>query len=227
LGEPAGVRAIVLEAEGKSFCAGADLNWMKKMVNYTFEENVNDAHALASMLKLIHDCPKPVIARVHGAAFGGGVGLVAACDMAIASEKATFCLSEVKLGLLPAVISPFVMEKIGAGASRRYFLTAERFSSAEALRIGLISEVVPDEAALDAAIEKLLKAIQANGPEAVCRCKVLIDQVHHFQWDRALDITTKMIAERRASEEGQEGMHAFLEKRSPKWLDTTEALAKG
>jgi methylglutaconyl-CoA hydratase len=212
------VRAIVLSGEGKSFCAGADLNWMKKMIGYTFEQNVEDAHVLAAMLKTIHDCPKPVIARVHGAAFGGGVGLIAACDMAVAAESATFSLSEAKLGLLPAVISPFVLKKIGPGAAHRYFLTAERFSAADALRIGLVSETAPDVESLDARIDAIIAAILANGPAAVSQCKVLIDEITHFDWDRAFDIATKMIAEKRISPEGQEGMRAFLEKRSPNWV---------
>lgn len=210
-------RAVILQGEGKSFCAGADLNWMKKMADYSFQENVEDAHALAAMLRIIHDCPKPVIARVQGAAYGGGVGLLAACDIVVALESASFCLSEVKLGLLPAVISPYVIKKIGASAAHRYFLTAERFTATEALRIGLISEVVPDAAMLDAKVLDLLQAICANGPEALSYCKVLIEHVLHFEWERATDITTKMIAERRVSQEGQEGMKAFLEKRPPAW----------
>lgn len=218
LGERDEVRAIVLAGDGKSFCAGADLNWMKKMIGYTFEENVDDAHALAAMLKIIHDCPKPVIARVHGAAFGGGVGLIAACDIAVAVEPATFSLSETKLGLLPAVISPFVLKKTGPGPAHRYFLTAERFNTAEALRIGLISEVVPDAEALDGRIEAIINAILTNGPEAVSQCKTLIEEIWHFDWDRAFDIATKMIAKKRISPEGQEGMKAFLEKRSPGWV---------
>jgi methylglutaconyl-CoA hydratase len=218
LGENSQVRAIVLSGEGKSFCAGADLNWMKKMIGYTFEQNVEDAHVLAGMLKAIHDCPKPVIARVHGAAFGGGVGLIAACDMAVATEAATFSLSEAKLGLLPAVISPFVLQKIGPSAAHRYFLTAERFNAADALRVGLISEIAPDVETLDTRIEATIAAILANGPEAVSQCKVLIDEITHFDWDRAFDIATKMIAEKRISVEGQEGMRAFLEKRSPSWV---------
>lgn len=218
LGKEVSVRAIVLAAEGKSFCAGADLNWMKKMVDYTFEENVADAKALAEMLAAIRDCPKPVIARVHGAAFGGGVGLVSACDMAVAVDKATFCLSEVKLGLLPAVISPFVVEKIGLSGARRYALTAERFSAAEALRLGLLSQVVESEEVLNAAIQTLTEAIVANGPEAVAHCKTLLRGVAQANdWPSARDLTTRMIAERRASAEGQEGMKAFLEKRSPAW----------
>lgn len=214
------VRAVVLSGEGKSFCAGADLNWMKKMIDYSFEENVADARLLSEMLRSIQDCPKPVIARIHGAAFGGGVGLIAACDMAVAVSKASFCLSEVKLGLLPAVISPFVLQKIGATHARRYFLTAERFSAEEALRLGLISAIAPDETALDAQIDQLIKALLGNGPEAVSQCKRLIEHVDAFDWDRAVQITTQMIAERRASAEGQEGMRSFLEKRPAAWTQT-------
>jgi len=221
------VRAVVLQGESRSFCAGADLNWMKKMVDYTFEQNVEDAHALASMLRAIHDCPRPVIARVHGAAFGGGVGLLAACDIAVAVETATFCLSEVKLGLLPAVISPFVLKKISPGNAHRYFLTAERFTAAEALRIGLIHEVAPDIETLDARIDAVLDTLLLNGPDAVAQCKVLIEQVCHTEWSRAVDITTKLIAERRSSREGQEGMKAFLEKREPNWVKRGTPTSSG
>lgn len=226
-GKNSDVRAVILSGEGKSFCAGADLNWMKKMVDYSFEQNVDDAHALAAMLKTIYNCPKPVIARVHGPAFGGGVGLIAACDMAVSVESASFCLSEVKLGLLPAVISPFVIKKIGQSAAQRYFLTAERFAAAEALRIGLISEVVPDTDALDAKIVNLVESLAANGPEAVTHCKVLIEKIGNCDWERAVDITTKMIADRRISREGQEGMKAFLEKRPPSWTQTHTPVTKG
>lgn len=212
------VRAVVLSAEGKSFCAGADLNWMQAMVKYTFEQNVEDAHALAGMLKAINDCPKPVIARVHGATFGGGIGLVAACDMAFALESTIFCLSEVKLGLIPAVISPFVLKKIGPAQAHRYFLTAEKFNAQEAKRLGLVADVLADEAALDQQIQSVLAAIVQNGPEAVTQSKVLIAQMCQMSWDRAIDITTKMIAERRISQEGQEGMMAFLDKRPPNWV---------
>jgi methylglutaconyl-CoA hydratase len=149
MGQNPAVRVVILQANGKSFCAGADLNWMKRMIDYSFEENVVDALGLARMLKTIHDCPKPVIARVHGAAFGGGVGLISACDFAVSVESAGFALTEVKLGLLPAVISPFVLKKIPASAAQRYFLTAEKFDAREAHRIGLLSDVVPDETALD------------------------------------------------------------------------------
>lgn len=218
LGERDDVRAIVLAGEGKSFCAGADLHWMKRMVDYTFEENVADAMLMCNMLRAIHDCPKPTIARVHGAAFGGGVGLTAACDIAVATESATFCLSEVKLGIIPAVISPFVLEKIGPAASR-YCLTAERFKGAEAKRIGLVSDTVTDESELGPWIENVAESILANGPEAVAAAKVMIREVRGFDWDRAAKITTEQIAKRRISAEGQEGMKAFLEKRSPNWIE--------
>ena len=209
LGKDNSVRVVVLAANGKSFCAGADLNWMKKMIDYSFEENVVDALGLANMLK--------VIARVHGAAFGGGVGLIAACDFAFAVENVTFALTEVKLGLLPAVISPFVLEKVPASAARRYFLTAEKFDSDEAKRIGLLSGVLPDELALDQKLESVIAAILANGPEAVAQSKVLINDVLGFQWDKAMKLTSEMIAGRRVSAEGQEGMKSFLEKRKPEW----------
>lgn len=211
------VRAVILAAKGKSFCAGADLNWMQSMLNYTFDENVTDATALARMLAAINQCAKPVIARVHGAAFGGGVGLVSACDLVVAVEKASFCLSEVKLGLLPAVISPFVLAKMPEAHARRYFLTAERFSAAEAHRVGLVSEVVADEAACDAMIATWLTALAQNGPQAVSLCKPLIQDVKNQPLETAIDITTKRIAERRISDEGQEGMRSFLDKRPPSW----------
>jgi methylglutaconyl-CoA hydratase len=217
LGHAADVRAIVLAGEGKSFCAGADLHWMKRMVEFSFDENVKDAEALARMIRTIHDCPKPVIARVHGAALGGGVGLVAAADLAVAVRSATFALSEVRLGLLPAVVSPFVLEKIGASAGRRYFLTAERFDAEEAKRIGLVCEVVADEEALDRWIERAIEAIAANGPEAIAACKKLIDDVWGPDWNDLARRTAREIAARRASAEGQEGMKAFLEKRPPAW----------
>jgi methylglutaconyl-CoA hydratase len=211
------VRAVVLSGEGKSFCAGADVNWMKRMVGYSFEENVADANLLAAMLRSIRECPKPVIARVHGAAYGGGVGLVAACDMAVALANATFCLSEVKLGIVPAVISPFVLEKIGAGAARRYALTAERFDAAEAKRIGLVSEVVDNDQQMNAWIERIIEHVMANGPEAIATCKQVLAHVAGDKWDELQAYTTRQIARIRVSPEGQEGLKAFLEKRKPGW----------
>lgn len=218
LGQQSNVRAIILAAESKSFCAGADLNWMRSMLDYSLEENIADARKLAEMLRTIQECPKPVIGRIHGAAFGGGVGLTSVCDIAIAVESATFCLSEVKLGLLPAVISPFVLQKMPASQARRYFLTAERFSAKEALRTGLVSAVVADEAELDATIQSIITSIKQNGPEAVSLCKSLIFDVDGLPMDEAITLTTRRIAERRISAEGQEGMRAFLEKRPSQWI---------
>lgn len=217
LGADAAVRAVVLAAEGKSFCAGADIHWMKRMVDYSIDQNISDANILARMLRAIRECPKPVIARVHGAAYGGGVGLVAAADMAVAVRGTTFCLSEVKLGIVPAVISPFVLEKIGPGAARRYALTAERFDADEAKRLGLINEVVDTPEHLDAWIGEVTKHILANGPAAVAACKKILSEVAGVAWDQVQARTTQRIAEIRISPEGQEGLKAFLEKRKPKW----------
>lgn len=212
------IRVVVLASEGKSFSAGADINWMKRMVDYSFEENVRDANLMALMLRTIRECSKPVIARVHGATFGGGVGIAAACDMAVAVESAIFCLSEVKLGILPAVISPFVIEKIGPGAARRYALTAERFDAVEAKRIGLINEVVASVDGLDVWIEKISTTLISNGPRAITACKRVLSDVAGTPWDQVQTITTKRIAELRISEEGQDGLKAFLEKRNPSWV---------
>lgn len=212
------VRTVVLAAEGKSFCAGADINWMRRMVDYSFEENVRDAGAMADMLRAIRECPKPVVARIHGAAIGGGVGLAAACDIAVAVKTASFCLSEVKLGILPAVISPYVMEKIGPGHLRRYALSAETFDAHEARRIGLVAEVVDTVEELDALIEKFARWFAANGPEALAACKAVLREVQKCgTWDEKQRLTVERIAERRVSAEGQDGLKAFLEKRKPKW----------
>jgi len=212
-------RVVILAAEGKSFCAGADINWMKRMVGYSFEENVADANAMAGMLRAIRDCPKPVIARIHGAAIGGGVGLTAACDIVVALKSAVFSLSEVKLGIIPAVISPFVLEKIGPGHARRYGLTAERFDAAEARRIGLVSEVAETIEELDATIARLVETLKANGPLALTACKRTLTDVAGMQWDAIQKLTTQRISEIRVSDEGQDGLKAFLEKRTPKWVE--------
>ena len=217
LGQNAGVRVVVLAAEGKSFCAGADIHWMKRMVDYSVEENIEDATSMANMLRTIRECPKAVIARIHGATIGGGVGLAAACDVAVAIESAVFCLSEVKLGILPAVISPYVLEKVGPGSMRRYALTAERFNADEAKRIGLISESVDGVDEMDAWIERIIASITANGPEAITACKGVLRDVQPLDWDGKQKLTVERIAERRVSEEGQEGLKAFLEKRRPGW----------
>lgn len=216
--DDANVRAVVLASEGKSFCAGADVHWMRRMVDYSIDENIQDARKMAIMLRTIRDCPKPVIARVHGAAIGGGVGLVAACDLSAAVDAAIFCLSEVKLGIVPAVISPFVLEKIGMGQLRRYGLTAERFSAAEARRIGLIHETFSSAEELDAWIAKTCEVIGGNGPEAVAACKRTITEVGGLDWDHVATLTSRRIAERRVSSEGQDGLKAFLEKRKPAWV---------
>lgn len=215
------VRVVVLAGEGKSFCAGADVNWMKRMVDFTFEQNAEDANLLARMLRVIRECPKPVIARVHGAALGGGVGLTAACDIAVAVESVVFCLSEVKLGIVPAVISPFVMEKIGAGQMRRYGLTAERFSAAEAKRIGLVHEVFPTIEAMDARIAEIGKTLMSNGPHAIAAAKRILSEVAGVPWNQVQARTVETISRLRVSPEGQEGLKAFLEKRKPGWVTDT------
>ncbi|MCA9249904.1 MAG: enoyl-CoA hydratase/isomerase family protein [Phycisphaerales bacterium] len=217
LGRRDDVRAIVLSGEGKSFCAGADLNWMQKMVDYTFEENVADATQLASMLDVIRCCPKPTIARVHGATFGGGVGLVAACDIAVALERVVFCLSEVKLGIAPAIIMPFLTEKMQASAVQRYALTAERFDGVEAKRVGLVAETVKTVDELDETVGRLTDAIKETGPCAVAACKEIIRTARGDGFDGKLAAMTLYIAKLRASGEGQEGLKAFLQKREPGW----------
>ena len=213
------VRVVVLQGAGKSFSAGADLNWMKRMVAYTRDENFADALGLARMLHAIHSCAKPVIARVHGPAFGGGVGLVAACDIAIAGPKASFCLSEVKLGLIPAAISPYVVQALGARACRRYFQSAERFDAQEAHRLGLVHEVT-DEESFDGAVEAMITTLLANGPRAMAAAKSLIDAVTDQPvTDALLQETAGRIADIRVSDEGQEGLGAFLEKRKAAWVE--------
>jgi methylglutaconyl-CoA hydratase len=212
------VRAVILSGQGRSFCAGADLHWMKKMAAYGHAENVADAMALAMLLAALAGMRKPTIARVHGAVFGGGVGLVAACDIAIAAQDATFSLSEAKLGLIPATISPYVIEAIGARQARRYFVTAERFTAAEAFRIGLLHDIVPyDE--LDARINELLGALLLAGPGAQAAAKALVRAVAHQPIDaRVIADTAERIAAARASAEGKEGVGAFLDKRAPAWV---------
>lgn len=216
------VRVVVLAAEGKSFSAGADLNWMKRMAAYSYEENFADAMGLGGLLETLNFLKKPTIAKVQGAAFGGGVGLVAACDMAVGSEYASFCLSEVKLGLIPAVISPYVVNAMGQRASRRYMLTAERFKADEALRFGLLHEVVSADD-LDAAVERLIENLMVNGPASVAACKDLIFAVYNRPVDAdVIKDTAERIAKQRASVEGKEGLGAFLEKRKPSWVKGNE-----
>jgi methylglutaconyl-CoA hydratase len=212
------VRVVVLAGAGKSFCAGADLNWMKRMAAFGHEENVADANALAAMLRSLYALSKPTMARVSGAAYGGGVGLVAACDIAIAVPEATFALSEAKLGLIPATIGPYVIEAIGARQARRYFLTAERFDATEARRIGLVHEVVAADA-IDARIDAVIATLEAAGPTAQLECKALIRGVAHRPIDDdVIAGTARHIAAVRASPEGREGVAAFLGKRKAAWV---------
>lgn len=219
LGQNPGLRAIVLAAEGKAFCAGADLNWMKAMAGYSWAENHADATRLADMLWAIYSCPVPVIARVQGDVYAGGVGLVACADIVVAVDTAGFCLSEAKLGLLPATIGPYVVKALGEQASRRYFVTAERFNAAEAHRLGLVHEVVAADA-LDAKVEALLAAITANGPAAVRACKRLVKDVASREITPALrDDTARRIADIRASDEGRAGVQSFLNKSPTPWTE--------
>jgi len=203
-------RAVLLAGDGPSFCAGADVEWMRASVDLDHDANVADATALRRMLEAIDACPAPVVARVQGHALGGGAGLVACADIAIADERAVFAFSEVKLGIIPAVISPFALAKIGPSAARRYFVTGERFDAATALRIGLVHEVDAD---LDAAVERVVGELRSAGPRAARHAKRLVlDRPDGAE-------TARRIAERRTSAEGQEGLRAFLERRRPSWLD--------
>jgi methylglutaconyl-CoA hydratase len=219
LGRNEEVRAIVLAANGPAFCAGADLNWMKKMAGYSHSENQQDAARLADMLRTIYLCPKPTLARVQGDCYAGGMGLVAACDIVVASEAVNFCLSEVKLGLIPATISPYVIKAMGEQASRRYFLSAERFDAHEARRIGLVHEVVALDT-LDSTVAAIVKSLVSNSPNAVREAKKLVrDVVGQPVDDALLADTARRIAEIRSSLEGREGVASFLEKRKPTWLN--------
>ena len=211
------VRVMILAGNGPAFCAGADLNWMKRMAGYGYDENLADAKALAQMLATLDRLPKPTIARVHGPVFAGGTGLVAACDIAVGTPEAKFCLSEAKLGLSPATISPYVLRAMGEREARRYFLTAEVFDAAEAFRIGMLSLLVPGDQ-LDANVESLVKHLLAGGPEAHAKIKALIRAVAGRRPDDALVAeTARHIAEIRGSPEGKEGIASFLEKRKAAW----------
>jgi methylglutaconyl-CoA hydratase len=219
LGRDTRVRAVVLTGQGRSFSAGADLHWMRRMAGFSEAENLRDAMGLAELMRTLRGLPCPTIARVQGAAIGGGVGLVACCDIALAASEAVFAFSEVRLGIIPAVISPYVMAAIGERAARRYFLTAERFDASEAARLGLVHEVCPADA-LDARIEALIEPLLRGGPQALARCKELIARVAGQPLeDGLLEETARRIASARVSVEGQEGMRAFLDKRDPAWLN--------
>lgn len=211
------VKIICLKSSGKNFSAGADLNWMKEMAEYSWDENYQDSLKLASLMSTIANCKKPTLAIVQGASFGGGVGLIAACDFAVCSDDAMFCLSEVRLGLIPSVISPYVVKAIGARAANRYCISAERFTAKDALRLGLVSEVCPGKE-IEKTTQTLLDMICANAPLAIIEVKKLIKRVEILPIDEEMiRDTAQKIADRRASPEGKEGVSAFLEKREPIW----------
>jgi methylglutaconyl-CoA hydratase len=219
------VRVVLLSGEGKSFCAGADIGYMQRLSSYDHAANLQDAHRLSGAFAALSRCPKPVVAKVHGAAIGGGVGLVAACDIVIASEAARFGLSEVRLGILPAVISPFVLRRIGPGAARPLFLTGDRFTAARALELGLVDQVVaPDQ--LDAAVEAVIGSLRLGGPLAQASIKRLLDEVAPLAIEEAADITAESIATQRATDEAKEGFAAFFAKRPPRWAGPTSEGSK-
>jgi methylglutaconyl-CoA hydratase len=211
------LRAIVLSGEGPVFCAGADLAWMMKAVAYTRQDNLRDAEDLARMLELLDSLPVPLIGRVHGAALGGGTGLVAVCDMVVAADDAVFAFSETKLGILPAVIAPYVLAKMGSSAARELFLTGARFGAVRARELGLVHRVVP-ATSLDETVDDYLREILASAPTAIAAAKDLIREIQHSRPAEVIGITTSRIADQRVSVDGQEGMRAFLEKRKPKWF---------
>ena len=220
LGADPGLRAIVLGGHGKAFCAGADLAWMRAMGDYDWERNRADAQKLADMLWTIYRCPLPVVGRIHGDCYAGGVGLAAVCDVLVAAQGVHFCLSEAKLGLLPATIGPYVIKALGEQASRRYFSTAERFDSGTAQALGFVHEVVAADA-LDAKVAGVVAALTANGPAAVKACKRLVQDLAGRPIDEALRAdTARRIADIRASAEGREGVQSFLAKRAPSWQHT-------
>ena len=223
LGATPGLRAIVLGGRGKAFCAGADLNSMRAIGTQTWEQNRADAQALADMLWTLYSCPLPLVARIHGDCYAGGVGLAAVCDVVVAAERVQFCLSEARLGLLPATIGPYVVRAMGEQQARRWFVTAERFDARTAQRIGFVHEVCADDA-IDGAVEVLLALLVANGPEAVKACKRLVKDVAGAPLDAALRAeTARRIADIRASDEGREGLAAFLEQRPPAWIRARDA----
>ncbi len=212
------LRAVVITGAGKSFCAGADLNWMKEVKEKGYESNLNESNSLADLFYQIYTCPLPVIGKINGAAIGGGTGFVALCDIAIASKSAVFSFSEVKIGIVPACIGPYVIKKMGEGKARELFITGERMSSERALQVGLVNKVVDDEN-LDRSVNELLASIKSSGPNAVAMAKKLINEVPGMAPEKFRPYTAEMIARLRISDEGQEGMNAFLNKRKPKWVD--------
>ena len=212
------LRVVVLGANGKAFCAGADLNWMRAMADYSWEQNQADAKKLADMLWTLYQCPVPIVGRVQGDCYAGGMGLAAVCDVLLASSNVTFCLSEARLGLSPATISPYVVRAMGEQAARRYFVTAERFSATQAHAMGLVHKVCPADQ-LDAEVAQMVETLAANGPKAARACKRLVRDVAGLPIDEALrSETARRIADIRASDEGKEGLQSFLQKRKPGWL---------
>jgi methylglutaconyl-CoA hydratase len=214
---PAGLRGVVLAGEGAAFCAGADVGWMRESIGLSLEANQRDAMAMAEMFAAIDACPAPVVARVQGAALGGGMGLCAVSDIVLATAGAVFGFTETKLGIIPAVISPFVLAKVGESAARALFPTGERFDARRAADIGLVHEVLPDEAALDARLDAVLDELRSAGPSAARAAKALIRDQRGLTADEARSLTVRAIARQRTSEEGQEGLSAFVEKRPPSW----------
>ncbi len=210
-------RVVIVTGEGKTFCAGADLHWMRKVVGSSYAENYEDSLRLAQMLHEIYTCPKPVIGRINGAAIGGGTGIVAVCDIAISSEDALFAFSETKLGLSPATISPYLLRKMGERNLREYFLTGERFSARKGVELGLLNEAVTPDA-LDSAVQAKVESILTGGPAALAASKELLREIGHRSIDENGPYTAEVIAKLRTSSEGQEGMNAFLEKRKPRWV---------
>lgn len=218
LSQDKALRVVVLGAHGKAFCAGADLNWMKAMAGYSWEQNRADAQQLADMLWTLDQCPVPIVGRIQGDCYAGGMGLAAVCDVLVAVESATFCLSEARLGLLPATISPYVVRALGQQASRRYMVTAERFSAERAHALGMVHELATPET-LDQKIDELVRTLVANGPQASRACKRLVQDVSGVPISEALRAeTARRIADIRASDEGREGVASFLGKRKPSWL---------
>jgi len=212
------IRAVVLTGTGKSFCAGADLNWMRSVIKQSYEENLAESNALAELLHSVYTCVRPVIGRINGAAIGGGTGFVAVCDIAFAARSAVFSFSEVKIGVVPACIGPYVVKKIGEGKTRELFITGERMNAERAHEVGLVNKVVDDDQ-LDSEVDKLIKFILSSGPQAVAMAKKLTSEVPAMTPEQYKPYTAEMIARLRISDEGQEGMDAFLNKRRPKWVE--------